>query len=740
MNSLLPAVQTIAKTESAEAFITALGNENPFGHHRVTATGKQPVDVPSIHDTEFRLLSGLARRACNQNEAVAVVVWGESGSGKSNLLRRLDDWARTGRHAHPINFLELHASPERLHRAVLYAVVSELTNGFSSPWHETPLYRLLEGVVRTVLPAGKKITFPSLKELFNQLTPGIMAEVGGSRSARTAMSLLYVFLTSAQLEKIGKPGDAAATAAVRRLGGDALDEDEAKLIGLRAADATNPLDAADSAAMLAVLAQISRANGKPLIICFDQIHTLPREQAHSVLRLIHDLNDQLKNTLLVLSEVQSELLRLKELEIVRQATWDRLTANKIAMPRLTPTETRNILEARLEGFLRQFEGVPEVARHFKKDSLFPLGEHWFKARFGESIDMRPRMAIDKARGRWEEMQQSLFEASDKSAWLGHWPPATKSPDLTEKITPAKPAEELVDEEVGKAIEARLAIHRANPNSLPPHEANLRGLTATLLNAGGVGLAVETLPNGAAYELLVRIPRSEGGETTIGLVFVTEGNATSVAGVLRRMAENTKRPDRALLVTDERKKLTLGKSAEAKGRKYYDELKGVAGFEHLELPFAEYASLEALDAVARLASDLEISSSNSRSRPLTQDEVIASHRRQDRLKNHALLGRIVGAKASPPPLKPIVLTDEEISRFLSGQLAISMGDGTQELARKFLNELPPDRRYGLDITACRTRIDAVAKVMADTGSIGMRPLKEGYFLLPLRRPTASGTSS
>ena len=60
-----------------------------------------------------------------------------------------------------------------------------------------------------------------------------------------------------------------------------------------------------------------------------------------------------------------------------------------------------------------------------------------------------------------------------------------------------------------------------------------------------------------------------------------------------------------------------------GRNHYDLLKKSPAFTHLELSFEEYATLEALDVVARQASDLEVTSPDGPPRALTRDEAQAA---------------------------------------------------------------------------------------------------------------------
>ncbi len=724
-----------ATAPAADGFLSALARHNPFGHHRVTAAGAPPLDVDTIHDAEFRQLTALARRAHDENEAVAAVVWGESGAGKSNLLQRLAKQAGDLK-AVVVPVLGLHAAPDRLHRAVLSAVVSRLTAGGAGPWPETPLYHMMRGLALAMMPPGKPYqSMPELKARYDEVAAGMTADAGGGAAA-TAAHVLYRFFKSVLAVEFRRVGAAPAAAAARWLRGEPLDAAETAAIRLRPGEAAAALDPAQSADVLALLAQLLRAGGATLILCFDQIHTLPPAQVQAVLRLLHDLNDRLRNTLLALAEVKAELVHLQQSNVAGQATWDRLTANKIEMPRITPAQARHILQKRLQPFVEPFEGVAAVGRHVKQDSLFPLGDAWFDGRFGGAVDLRPRRAIDAARERWDELQHALAAAPDPAAWLAAWPPPIVDVVINkgdEKQPPPviKSEEELIDACVAEALDARLAKHHADPNALPPNEDNLRGLVRALLTAAGV--AVVKPAGESAFDMLTRPARPGGDPLTAGVVFIAGGHAARVTAAFRAMLAGRGGLDRVFLVTDGRSQLTFGKSGEAKGRKYYDELRGVAGFEHVDLPFPDYAALEAFDTVARQAADLAIDTPAGR-RPLTRADVFAAYRRQGRLESHPLLGRFLGASPPPAPeAEPMAVTDDEVRAFIAGRLGITIGTDTRELATMFLGELPAGRRAGLDVLACQARIEAVAHAMADAKAISMRPAQDGFFLLPQQRP-------
>ena len=107
----------------------------------------------------------------------------------------------------------------------------------------------------------------------------------------------------------------------------------------------------------------------------------------------------------------------------------------------------------------------------------------------------------------------------------------------------------------------------------------------------------------------------------------------------------------LLVTDARQPLALGKTPRTAGRAYLQQVQDrtESRFEHVELPFTDYAALEALDAVARQAAELEAGAPASS--PLRPRDVMMSHLRRGRLSAHPLLGRLLAGPAAPSPPLP-----------------------------------------------------------------------------------------
>jgi len=123
---------------------------------------------------------------------------------------------------------------------------------------------------------------------------------------------------------------------------------------------------------------------------------------------------------------------------------------------------------------------------------------------------------------------------------------------------------------------------------------------------------------------------------VGVSFLTTGSAHSATAALRRLVQDANPPDRVFLITDERTGLPLGRM----GAEHYKQLhqRGHQRFRHLQLTFSEYAELDALQGIVGLArsGDLEIDLPGGQARPVSPEEVIASHQRQGRYRAAPIL--------------------------------------------------------------------------------------------------------
>jgi hypothetical protein len=298
---------------------------------------------------------------------------------------------------------------------------------------------------------------------------------------------------------------------------------------------------------------------------------------------------------------------------------------------------------------------------------------------------------------------------------------------------------LIDGAVDRKIEEQIAQHRLLEGSLPPDAGNLAGLVASLLDrCSAVGLpytfrGLERAKKKGAklppHDLLVREERSpDGRQVRTGVSFVTNIGLSATAS-LRRLLEDDTTLDHRILVTDEeRRPLKVG----AQGVEYYRELEklGSGRFEHLKLDFEQYARLDALQNVIGLArsGDLEIEAPRGTVRPVSEDEVIASHHRRDRFRRHPLLRPLLTEEPPPKPTGGSTATEVDVDgvrQYIMAQLAWRMGSTAEALARGFVEESPEPRA---SVEAIWARFKEIAGQMHGEGLVHATPHDNDLFLL------------
>ena len=440
--------------------------------------------------------------------------------------------------------------------------------------------------------------------------------------------------------------------------------------------------------------------------------------------------------------MKQTLLAYREENVIPEAAWDRIAEYKVELNRISPSDARKILEARLERFHEPFLVVNEMRSHLHEDTLFPLGRDWLEKRLDVGLDFRPRDILSWARDAWEEEQAKLARLGGE-AWIKKWPHVGKIPPDKGHKARRKPSrkviEETIDAAVDRKIEEQVTQHRLQPGSLPPDAGNLAGLVEDLLgHCGGGGLpytfrGVQRVQKQGGklppYDLLVQERREpDGREVKTGVLFVTNvGLSASTA--LRRLLEDDKPPDHRLLITDhERRPLKVG----AQGVEYYRDLEKLESgkFEHIKLNFEQYAKLDALQGVVGMAKsgDLEIEAPRGTPRPVAEAEVIASHHRQDRLCQHPLLRPLL-TEAPPEPVKDgtvaVNLDETHVRQYIMAQLAWRMGSTAQALGKGYVNDMPAPK---VTPEVAWPQVKAIAERMHAEKLVHATPQDNDLFLL------------
>ncbi len=546
----------------------------------------------------------------------------------------------------------MQAAPEHLPRSLLGAVLNILTRGRHRHFVDTPLFDLVHAsLLDAVDHKLGGYTWTRLEIAYGRLVERLAGDdlPGATPIDRGVWDVLFRFYRSVYRASRGKEDGSLAALAVRWLSGQTLDPQEARTLGLpppRTEEAVALLDNQQIKQVLAALTRLAASKGRPFLLVFDQVDNLDEEQAAALARFLEALIDSSPNLLVITAGVKDTLVRWHENRVIQSSAWDRLAQESLTLQRLKPAEATAIVEARLRNFLELFTDIELVQQRWRQDALFPLGEAWRQRFFGERIEIRPRDALNWAREGWRQQQEALAR-HDPLDWLTSWPRGAD--------TVSGRPDEPTTEDIRAAIDLKIAEKRApiveqlqrEPHTLPSDADHLAGLVYALLvqcrDAGhrhGVWEVERVSPpkyGRPTYHLSLR--RRDGNasaDVRTAILFLVERTRKSVAGFLRRLLADWGAYDRVLVATAEQVGLPLGET----GREYLENLRkrSPGHFQVLELTFAEFIELEAMQRVVGLAKsrDLEIEPSPGQVRAVTEPEVVEAYHRHQRYLASRLL--------------------------------------------------------------------------------------------------------
>lgn len=662
-----PQQPDLRHTVAPEEFFSRVCSVNPFTDNRVTGAFDADIDVPGIHEVAHQQLLALAQEAHGGRRGLGAVLLGEAGIGKSHALARLARWAGPGDRACFVPLHNLQANPENLPRSVLRTVVSHLTLGQARQFTQTPLFRLVLGFVSEALGHDRTVTHPWPKA--ERAYAALLDRIGAAGAARAACvdrrvyEVLFQFFRSVVRMSVGRD-DGIAPLAIRWLAGDGLDVEQAEALGFRRgrpeSEPVALVDNQDIKQVLAALTRMAWSRGQAFVLGFDQVDNLDPEQVSALARFLEALLDGVGNLLVVTAGVKASLLEFRTSRVIQDSAWDRVAQFEISLQRISAAEGRRIVAARLEHFLGPFVDLPEVRQHVRADPLFPLGAQWAAEFLDGKIEVRPRDVLSAAREGWRREQDRLRQRGGP-AWLAAWGTREETAHGSNGSTPTPwQPETALDQKVEAKLREQQEFRARHPAGLPPDADNLAGLTAAILHqwqqASAAGPILEVqypaapqVGGSAPYNLVVTHRRADAAEAVrTGLRFLSTTNAWSVTAALRWLIQDRSPPQRVLLVADARLPLVFGKQPDAQGRTFYRQLcqLGPDRFRYIELSFADYAYLDALQAVAGMArsGELELEEPGGQLRAVSELEVAASHARRGRYRAAPLLQALVAAGA------------------------------------------------------------------------------------------------
>lgn len=733
---------TQTRALTLDDFFTAILESSPFAVNRVSDPSQLEVDVRSIHQKEFDQLISLAHSARQQPMGIGALVVGGAGVGKSHLLARLARWAAAG-NAFFVYLHNIQVDPADLRRYVVKCVVSELIGDRRNVWHETTLFQIVDAALQDAR-RGRAAQIRTRSEAGEVLA----AKLGVAADSSAIRALIAFFIAAATIRRTPAEkkeeraaSDRLAIAVLQWLSGDPTDRVTADAIGISTTFETTEDGAFTQQRdqhiqeVLLTLCQLAKISGKPLILCFDQVDNLRPEQFQELSRFVHALLDAATNFLTVVCGNKESIDQRRVEGIINEAAYDRLADNVVFLQRVTRAEGHSILEARLELFCKTFSGLPDVSKRRHADALFPLSQGWYE-KVASTLEVRPRDVLRWGREAWEELKSRL-RTKGSQAWLAHWPVEDISPPPPPPPPPDPQALHLaIDQKVDAKIEEHIANRVLQPSTLPPDANNLSSVVRVLLEqclAQGAPYSVtkvERPPNPRtnvlpAYSLVVHEQNPSGKPIRNGVTCVVTDNATSAGGWLRRMRDDGKPPERRLLITEEeRRPLRLG----AKGSECFKALValGTERFQHWKLSFRDYAALDALTAVVGLAKsgDLEVEPVSGAVRPVTAEEVIASHHRCDRYRKSPLLRELLTEETTVELVQEVQLDQDHAQNFILAQLSLQVGMAAIELTKKYL-ATHPELAFTFD--TCLPQIKVIAERMHTEGLLKVTPWENDLFL-------------
>jgi hypothetical protein len=679
--------------------------QRPFLANRMTQPREGFLDVPGIQQKEFAALLQAAQESLENGTATGIVVWGEPGIGKSHLLARLEKWCEEG-NAWCILLQNIHASPGALPSYMLKCAIGQLTLGRRELFRSTPLYKIIEAVIRAFCVGNRNLAHPAFKRFADDWTKRCPEH---QSTDWKILKVLWMFFKSSYHSNSKPADDKTARLAIDWLTGEHLEKDELTMIDLDVLQMEGESEEADDDHVLRVLVivtELARAARRPFLLCLDQVDVLNDERMRALATFLHILLDSSRNLLTIFCGVQEMILKHISKQTIAGADWDRICqAGKIELPRLDGEGTRHIMQKRMENFLEPLKQSPAVWACAESDWLFPLGDKWLARRLREVVDPRPRQVISWAHQRWLEQEKRIAEMGPEK-WLKAWELGNGIPANAD-LTPA-----LLFELIDKKLEERIAEHcsrvELNPSILPPDASHLLGLLDALVEQcntspqlGAVKVQTPPAKKGCkpAFDRVIQFsPSDSAKERTVGVVAICTVSRSSMAWALGRLVSPIEPPESVILLVDGRRPLNLAK----KGQEYYDTLFAVTNrgkYQKVELGLQELAQLDALQKVINdaRAGDLEIDLPDGTSRALTEDDVIASHVRKDRYLSHPLVKRIFASTErsdvveSTEEITVDPFSDGDLRQFILAQLALTMGMTASGLAARFAEERKIDDR-------------------------------------------------
>jgi hypothetical protein len=532
---------------------------NPF-RNRITSDPWHSggTDIPEIHSGAFSICCDAVDTVRIQEHSSSVLLYGETGSGKTHVLHRLMEYTLSHPNLHIFCSVRLHTSPNRLWRHLHSSFIDSL----SRPSRHNRSQLELIFLRRLYLLCRKNII--STEEM-EEMTGIIQSE---SRLSSNLCRAFQLLIRGRHLREV-----------IDWLKGYSLPESRYAELALHPPD--DPDDPEDiSREMILELCRLA-GPAIPVVLCFDQIEALQRypKDIEGIFRFgqaVRTLHDETSNLLLVISIQSSFLGELKE--AVAVPDFDAMSCYKTSIVPLKRDEALRVMASRVNA-------LPDSLSD--KDALFQV--------------MKPQLAgfVDENGKTCRAILSRCTEIFDKIHNL------ESSPEM-EPQEPDQPVNDFLQNELNSREES------ACTRRITPEETDelLQGVLPSLFHIRDERCREKDGKDCPVVDIVIACP---DGDIEISLC--NHRNMSILAGKLRRLLQHVTPGKTLKRVLVRHPKLHIPVGAR-KVSQYLQQLSG----RHVRLITPSPEALAALDALRSLLSDARSGDLTHRGQPIHEKTV------------------------------------------------------------------------------------------------------------------------
>jgi hypothetical protein len=599
---------------------------NPFRNNVVLDAWQSPADIEEIHAGAFQAcLTGIASAASGVPDSL--LIYGGAGSGKTHLLTRLQrHLAKTAREAPDqvlrcvFVFVRLQTAPQLLWQHVRRRLADDLMRRDQGL---TQLQRLIAHQIG--VQAGKS---PRAAVFALKVLEGEDKETLSRHVSELSLNLALPRDLSIVIEHLAL--NRSVRDAAGWLAGDSLPEAVSSALGL----GPDSADDREEAARSVVTALCKLAGGTlPIVFCFDQVEALQRSRDDDNAlfrfgRLAADLHDTDPNVFLVTC-LQSAVLESFN-KAVPAADAQRMAKRRVVLDPLSDKQVEKLLRARLESIGE----LVALRQKRPNDPFYPLPRRFVNDLAADRTGAVPRRLLAEAARKFEELSHGKVE---------------EAPNDDEYL-----ATELF-------LRQQTAKTELGPGDTP--RVVIQGVQLMAkLGATPVSTADET-----HTDLIL------GGKRKVALSIRNEADGRVLGPKLKRLLQDTPRPDGARVVIVRDPRLTIAKTA-VKTRENLALLQA-KGAKLVEPTLAALAALEALQSLFSDAKSGDLANDGA---PLAEGTVLEWLRRLQRESDISIepIAELMDAISSDAePRRP---EEQDLAELLAREHVVELEAARREL--------------------------------------------------------------